>query len=263
VLINKKRRISPELLFPGFQLSQAVYTTKSLSSLVGQIFESLTEHFLGGDQRTTNSATDCCPDVVNDDSHSMIESKASNFRSQFKVHHHQIIDYVKAHKDGWDVSYAFWSYGENQLRKKYKTRDRIIEAILKNILYLDVVHISIIEAIMKYQIRIREDGWPELRDDNERLPGVRTILFWGPKEQAEYEAMVGANPMTLLSPPFFRWLRSEPDVVLKTLGLADTAYEYHGEGKMNCYCKYDGVKMRTGSFTAWRYQPAEDCDAPF
>ncbi len=86
----------------------------------------------------------------------MVEAKASNIGSQLKVAHHQIDDYMQARAEGWKVSYAFWMYGEKQLVKRFKTYHKIIKAVVGSVQYLDILDITIVDAIRRYEI---DDSW--------------------------------------------------------------------------------------------------------
>lgn len=257
LIINRRKRNKSPLLFPGYKLGARVTGWKECCTLTGSIFESMTEWIMvGGEEFTTNSQVECCPDVVNEDEMEMVESKASNISSQFKVTHHQINDYMQAREEGWKVVYAFWMYGAKQLVKTYSTYHKIIKAVVGSVQYLDILDITIVDAIRRYEI----DENMVLRD-NDTLPGVRTILNWGPKEKFEHGA---PNPMTLLSKKFFAWLRGDPDTALKALGLKHKAYNYHGEGQLFGKAEYNGVQFDTGSFVCWQIGPAEeDCSVPF
>ena len=253
LIINKRKRDKSPLLIPGYKLGSEVHSTKECCTLTGSIFESMTEHVMvGGEEFTTNSAVECCPDVVNTDAMEMVESKASNIGSQLKIAHHQIDDYMQARAEGWKVSYAFWMYGEKQLVKRFKTYHKIIKAVVGSVQYLDILDITIVDAIRRYEIT--EDM--ELRDDNDKLPGVRTILNWSQAERDRY----GPIPMTLLSKKFFAWLRGDPDTALATLGLKGD-FDYQAEGKIVVRADYNGVNFDSGSFVCWKIEPI--CDVPF
>lgn len=246
MIVNRRKRRAAPLLFPGWELQQRVGTYHRLATLTGEIFEALTDNTMQGVRRTTNGAADLCPDLLDERERVMVESKASNVRSQHKVHRYQIDQYAKARAQGWRVWYALWSYGARNLRTQYQTMGRVVEAVTQSVQYCDVLDLAVIEALYTAA-------------SARRIPGARWLRNWSEAEARDQRC---DNPLLLISQTFLRRLRATPDVVLfEELGLHQDAFEYSAQGHVRAACTYDGVHFKTNGFVSWQITHVEE--APF
>ena len=95
--------------------------SKALSVLVGDLFNEIVRVILGGESLTTNGHIHCCPDILLQDTNSVVEVKASERSSYFKLSCHQINKYRNVYNEGIGVYYAFGIYSAgNAFRPVFK-----------------------------------------------------------------------------------------------------------------------------------------------
>lgn len=152
VLINRKYREPTYTLFPGYCLNQKVHSYRTTSVLVGLTFELLTEKITGGICRCVNGSTDLCPDVIDDRSATLIESKGSQTQHAFKVSIEQLKNYYKV-TNKYNVLYYLWSYNAKSITKKegrkFKTQRDIHLKVINTIDKLYILDIDVIYKLFK------------------------------------------------------------------------------------------------------------------
>lgn len=84
--------------------------SKALAVLVGDLYNEVVRVVLGGESLTTNGHVRFCPDVLLQNTNSVVEVKASERGNYFKLSRYQINKYQNVYDVGIEVYYAFAIY---------------------------------------------------------------------------------------------------------------------------------------------------------
>ncbi len=175
--INRKQRQTHLLLFPGWKLDEKVESGKSCAPYTGEIFEAITEVFLGGRRITIDSTEEVCPDILFDDDATLaVESKASNCRSGHKISHGQLERYEEMERLGWRVLYCFWLYGIENLSRSFDTVGQLVQGVVESIESMTLLSTRFVRLIRdtkpagakeydwraKYEYGARRGGWMDV-----------------------------------------------------------------------------------------------------
>lgn len=237
-----KRRDGTAYLFPGITLSNQVHKTQFVAQIVGDTFEKLTHAVVGASWKrlVTETDMDLSPDLLNSNTKTYIESKATQRRHYFKVAWEQLCEYERlvrtyaALQENYQVLYYLWTYNATDLAKEGKTVGGVIQRVLDSVECLDIVHWSVLKRV--YEIR------PE---------------FCAYREYKSWRNNRGGNFRVLqVGHPFLATLRYFPEAVLTdVLKLKAENYVVRSPNRFVRGLEIDceGVKFRVKNFPVFSF----------
>jgi len=255
--LHVRKRRPEEAWIPGLEglhISRNIRQVQFATQIIGDIFERLSKEVMGPqwDRIYPMSDSEIRPDLGSRDNLNFIESKASQHRfkcdvQQIHVYQDFMIDMMERDLSV-NLCYHLWTYGDRTIRlvEDGKTVEGVIALALGNVVQLDILHWTIIAAMLK------------------RLPknvSYKEYTSW--KRSGNCEG--GVYKLMQFGEPVLKRLRMNPDEFLYyELGLPPSRYacQTNYRKEMRRKVVVDGIEFQTNRFKVHRYVLAPEALSP-